>query len=286
MTLPEPFLRDLAELVKHFLRSKGSVSLKVADQLVGRAGRLSHVIPAAKPYAGMLYAALAAARSAASANMREAPPGRVAIRRFRVAAAWLHALLKGEDDTIVPLHTDVFSSPPPPPSQHVLALEFDASPWGGGAVLWKEGRPVEWWSVVWDPDQVRPISRHISVGEEAWQTFWELLALALAVDMWATPFTPLSILGDNTGALQIALTGGGKTPEMLAISRELAWRKARRNLQLGAGHLPTEANSLADALSRLCAVEAKQIPRELQSLPQLPAPDVSAFWVAARPPQL
>ena len=86
--------------------------------------------------------------------------------------------------------------------------------------------------------------------------------------MWARPFTPLAILGDNTGALQIALTGGRKTPEMLAISRELAWRKARRNLELGAGHFPTEAGSLADALSQPCAATAKQIPQELVSLPR------------------
>ena len=123
------------------------------------------------------------------------------------------------------------------------------------------------------------------MGEEAWQSFWELLALALAVDMWASPFVPLAILGDNTGALEIAKNGGGKTTEMLAISRELAWRKARRNLQLGAGHLPTEASGQADALSRLCATAAKEGPRELRHLPQREAPKVKDFWVASRPPR-
>ena len=285
MTLPVPFLRDLAELVRQFTKSKGSVSLKLADQLVGRAGRLAHVIPTAKPYVGMLCAALTAAKAAA-ANVREAPPGRVAVRRFRTAAYWLHALLRGEDSTIVPLETDVFASPSPPPSQHRLAIEFDASPWGGGAVLWREGSPVEWWSVRWDPDMVRPISSRITTGDEAWQSFWELLALALAVDAWAIPFTPLAIIGDNTGALEIAINGGGKTPPMLALSREIAWRRARRNLLLGGGHLPTEANTLADALSRLCAAHAKQLPQELANVPQRTTPDVLAFWVAARPPPL
>ena len=73
---------------------------------------------------------------------------------------------------------------------------------------------------------------------------------------------------------------------MLAISRELAWRRARRNWTLGCGHLPSEANSMADALSRLCAEVPAKLPAVLSNVPQRDAPELASFWIAASPPQL
>ena len=60
----------------------------------------------------------------------------------------------------------------------------------------------------------------------------------------------LQVVGDNTGALNAALHLKGSGP-MLAISRELAWRKARRRWSYVLGHISTEDNGVPDALSRL-----------------------------------
>ena len=58
------------------------------------------------------------------------------------------------------------------------------------------------------------------------------------------------IAGDNTAALTSALSLKGKG-ELLAVARELSWRQARRGWRFSVGHLPSEYNVVADALSRV-----------------------------------
>ena len=128
---------------------------------------------------------------------------------------------------------------------------------------------------------VHRIEPRARTGEPAFQTFWEYLALVISRVLWAGPRDPIAIIGDNTGALQLAIDLNGDNA-LLAISREVAWRRARHGWTYGAGHLPTEANSLADALSRL--VKGEKVPLQLRRLQEFDAPDVSALWIAASPP--
>ena len=64
------------------------------------------------------------------------------------------------------------------------------------------------------------------------------------------------MLGDNTGALQNALSLKGKGI-LLAVAREVSWRKAKYGWNFRVGHLPSEANVIADALSRVADPSAK-----------------------------
>ena len=283
MTLPATYLSDLLTLAQQFTTGKGWLPMKTAEQLAGKTGRLAHVVPSARPFANMLYAALTASKEAAQARIREAPPGKVATRRFAIAARWLVALIMGDSEQIAPLEHDIYASKPPTPSAKILAFEFDASPWGGGGILWRNGQPAEWWTLRWCVEDCRLAEPRLELGAPKWQTFWEYLALALSLCVWAEPGVPLAVIGDNTGSLQLLLDCGG-SGGILAISRELAWRRARRNWQLGAGHLPTEANKLADALSRLWAQEPADIPTELANLIQVQPEPVATFWQAIRPP--
>ena len=79
-----------------------------------------------------------------------------------------------------------------------------------------------------------------------------MLAIALALCTWLGrwPSVALALLNVNVSALQLTLELKGKTG-MLAIARELAWRKARFNWNFEVAHLPTQQNKLADALSRI-----------------------------------
>ena len=119
------------------------------------------------------------------------------------------------------------------------------------------------------------------MGVPAFQTFREYLALFISLVLWAGPRDPIAIIGDNTGALQLAMDLNGDGG-LLAISREIAWRTARHGWLYGAGHLPTEANSLADALSRL--TESDRVPLQLRHLQEFDPPDIRSLWVAASPP--
>ena len=74
----------------------------------------------------------------------------------------------------------------------------------------------------------------------------------LALVVWGHTFTKdrLDLLGDNTGALQNALTLKGRGI-LMAVAREVSWRQAKYGWCFQVGHLPAEANVVADALSRV-----------------------------------
>ena len=139
--------------------------------MCGRAGRLAQVVPEVTPFVGQLYAALAAGLHSHHIGLREAPPLRVATRRYRVAANWLCALLK---DKLFPLsHTlRLNTSLIPVASRRV---EFDASPWGGAAILLEQGEPKEFAILTWD--ELSADRCKITTGIPKWQSFWELAVL-------------------------------------------------------------------------------------------------------------
>ena len=82
MTLPAQYLSSLANLVRSLAKGTGVLTMKTAEQIAGKIGRLAHVVPYARPHAQMMYAALAASKAAAQAGAKEASPSMVAARRF------------------------------------------------------------------------------------------------------------------------------------------------------------------------------------------------------------
>ena len=86
--LPPGFLADLFELLEPFVAGTGHASLAAARRVVGKCARVAYVVPDAAPFAAALWGALGGAAAAG----REAPPGRVACRRFGGAAMWMRAL--------------------------------------------------------------------------------------------------------------------------------------------------------------------------------------------------
>ena len=88
------------------------------------------------------------------------------------------------------------------------------------------------------------------------------------------------MLGDNVAALQaaLALTGRGS---FNAVAKEIAWRKARRGWRFEVGHLPKEANLLADALSRQAAACPDPIAfptHALAAAKRAKCPDLRHLW--------
>ena len=60
----------------------------------------------------------------------------------------------------------------------------------------------------------------------------------------------MSFLGDNLASLNLALSGKTKG-KFNGLSRELTFHMAKADLRFSVGHLPAEANTVADALSRI-----------------------------------
>ena len=61
MTLPQQFVSDIVLLCQRFLTSK-HVELAAADALIGKAGRVSHVLPLTRPVVATLYGRSGASR--------------------------------------------------------------------------------------------------------------------------------------------------------------------------------------------------------------------------------
>ena len=101
--------------------------------------------------------------------------------------------------------------------------------------------------------------------------------MLISLALWADAEHNLAVLGDSMVALQNAMTLKGSTA-LAALARELAWRKARFGWIFTCGHLPAEANVVADALSRLTGPEAKFFPEELRMVARRKAPALHALW--------
>ena len=151
-----------------------------------------------------------------------------------------------------------------------------------GAILKHEGRICQWFATKWAPDDVKDLP--VKIGDSGSQTFWEFATLVLAMTLWGHQSAEsrgqggLTILGDNTGALGDALALKGRGP-MLALARELAWRKARYGWQYSVAHLPAEHNRQADALSRLHAPEPCRVPAAMHEGLEAIPPKLSSIWV-------
>ena len=202
------------------------------------------------------------------------PPGQIACRRFKGPLRLLENVLAFAPDAAIPFHRDVHAEQPRRPDPDVRRIEVDASPWGGGGILYVKGKPKSYFAVRWDPQECSELG--LEVGSSSSQTAFECLVLLLGVLLWAKPSAATLLLGDNTAALQecIALKGKGT---LLEVSRKLAVVRARRTLWLWVAHLPNEANTAADALSRLEAPgeHAKRMPAALARASRRVPPSIS-----------
>ena len=133
-------------------------------------------------------------------------------------------------------------------------IEFDTSPWGEGAILFRFGVPFQVLQLNWDSAVCALLK--VEAGLPKYQALWECVTLFLRLVSWGSWATevPIMILGDNVGALQHAIALKGKG-HMLIVAREKAWRQARVSWKFDVSHFPNECNHDADALSRISAPE-------------------------------
>ena len=278
MELTSDYKQSVLECIRPLAHSHGTASLTEARTAVGKAQRVAQVVPEAQPYASGLWKALTEATQAAHTR-REAPPGRVPRVRFGVAAQWFVALLEG---AVLPLrrvvehntHMAIVSGP--------LGIAFDASPWGWGAVRFHHHSPDAWAAGMWSEALLHRFKA--KRGDPAHQSLWEHVAELVALILWAPCDEPFAVFGDNLGALNNLSRLRGRST-LLPVAREFAWRQAAFRWKPLPTHRPAELNTLPDALSRLVAPKAFEVPRELHGVPRTPAPDLDAIWRAWLPPR-
>ena len=180
-------------------------------------------------------------------------------------------------EEIFPLQRKIATEDPQGDPVHGWIIQTDASPFGGGAVLRHGKVMVEYFALTWQVEDF-PKSISVQLGTSSSQSFLELLTVALALAHWGSEFVrePCTVLGDNTGSLENLLQQKGKGLQQI-IARELAWRRARYGWLFSAAHVPSEANKVPDALSRL-ALGASFPAKELAGAREAQLKPVRKFW--------
>ena len=123
-------------------------------------------------------------------------------------------------------------------------------------------------------------------GDTAFQTYFEVLAFIMAVERWCDGSSVTAVFGDNVGALQEALELRGKG-SLLELAQLLAILRGARTLDIEVAHLPTEANDIADALSRQAGPikDRKPWPFSPQQSVRVVVPiDMADLWAWLSPP--
>ena len=177
------------------------------------------------------------------------PPSMVACRRFRYGAKQLVRILRFKDRKApVPNSRDILAAPLPPLDPKTHRLEIDASPWGGGGILFEDDVATRYFACTWAQGDFEGMQ--VKVGSSSSQTFFETLVMVLALELWGHSSRPTVVLGDSTAALQEAISLRGKGLQEV-VAQVLSVLMVSRGLSVAAGHLPAEANLDADSLSRL-----------------------------------
>ena len=207
----------------------------------------------------------------------------VSTQRFASGARWVHALISPTGAELFPLTRVVRPSSAVLPTSD-WTVTFDASVYGGGAFIRNDQAITEWFAISWSSADLAVVA--VEPGNPRHQTFFELLTLLLALIQWgdfAAKESILTLVGDNTGSLQEALSLRGKGSLNL-LSKELACRQAKHQWKFAVGHLPTEANKIADALSRL--PQGAPLPRELANATKVQCIGIANLWTTLSPPPL
>ena len=145
VTVPPEFAATLSDDLALFTDGTGHIADEDVQRTLGRCGRLAYLIPAARPFVSALWGALAASDAAARRGRREAPPGRHPVVRFHLAARWLHRLLNPppREEPWLPLEQVISEHLSTITLDSAARVEVDASPWGGGGVLYLGGAAIE-----------------------------------------------------------------------------------------------------------------------------------------------
>merc|ERR1712194_147420 len=97
MRLPPAFVADLLVRLLPACSPTGLIAMHDLDALIGKAARVAHVVPTAKPFVAGLWAGLSEVKASAAEGRRVAPPGMIPCRRLCHAASWIRALLAADE---------------------------------------------------------------------------------------------------------------------------------------------------------------------------------------------
>ena len=234
---------DLIQGVLH--EARGMVKADVVRQIAGKASWIAGLLPQLKPFVRQLWAAM-------SGDPRGKRTGLVYTKQVLPALKWLERFHAGYEGDIV---RDIYLVDR---ELQGLLIESDASPHGGGAACWigavgrRLHRPPDMYVVAtWTQDDELLLGARI--GDPASQAVWEAFMVLLAVRHFVSARTrgKITVVGDALGVWHGLAKFSAKSPSINEVAKELAMYLAPLGHEICGIHVWSEANVLADALSRL-----------------------------------
>eukprot|EP00971_Amphidinium_carterae_P057440 1135677-Amphidinium_carterae.1 len=206
---------EIVELTNRLKNASGMVPLRDVRRLAGQLAWASSVCEWVKSFNRFLWGAISdhlveMSASAPSSSKRARPPHLIFVCRFHRALCWVSWALTGTSgmDQLCVLRSIL-----PWLRVPVWAIRTDACPFGLGGILLHHGAPHEWYSCP-IPQLDRAMFNAV-VGDPAFQSAWELLALLLAVWLWEPKLVKASwvaLQSDSMAALLTAKKMAGKDP--------------------------------------------------------------------------
>ena len=176
------------------------------------------------------------------------------LRRCRHSFRWLCAFFKIGLQGLIREH----NSPEPPP-QARLSVSVDAPPWGIGGILTEGGRPLRWLA---DAISAHDLKRfQAALGDPAYNTWWEALAMLVALGLWrsSSHVTSTAEIRSNNLPPSLPITKGtSRDPSLRLLLCELSLDQAMFHHPINTStvetHNPGVSNIVPDALSRPCTI--------------------------------
>jgi hypothetical protein len=246
ITMPPKKMQCLTQQINDMITGhRGMVKAVKLRSLAGLAAWIGSMLPQLKPFVQQLWAALSAPRK----------PGLLALIYYKQIESALDWLLKfAAANSVMPIeriylvcHRRVVS----------ITMEVDASPWGGGAVLWlgpPEGRhtrrPQEYMAIVWDKGDEMLLQAVI--GMPHGQARWEAYMFTLAMRQWCHSdlVGRIVMVGDAEGVISSLCRFSSKDSIINDMAKEIGLMLAPWGYALEGVHIWSENNTWADALSR------------------------------------
>ena len=259
-----------------------TASMKSIRRLAGKASWIGGYIPAVGAMIAPLWAALCVVPESDGRQRRRAGDGAdlVPVIRIRHALRWLIAFATGRSGSLK--RTFNVKSHKAMPK---VIIEFDASPWGYGAVLWKKGRPAAYFGLEISKEDITKFG--MVVGDHRFQTLAENLAMLIGVrhwlPLWRLQRLQVTVRSDSSAALGAWTKERSKSPAVNEVVREAALDMAEGLYRIDyREHVPGKENLFPDALSRLHQPGANMVvPAELANSQRVwPVGRGSAYWRA------